>query len=115
MATQSDLTTGDGVIEYLKNTQFEASLVEALDGGNANYTWRIHLKNQHRGHSSLVFKHAEAHVAKYPSIPFPTGRFVWNSSVDFQSLTESDHILIDLRASSSRRSPQSRISSRPGP
>ena len=76
MAVDLDLTSNDGVTKYLQSTSFAPKQIERLSGGSGNYTWRVELEKPHQGHHSVVFKHAEAHVAQMPTMPFSTDRFV---------------------------------------
>ncbi|KAF8591948.1 hypothetical protein K439DRAFT_1325854 [Ramaria rubella] len=74
-----DLTSIQGVEEYLSQTPFAASNVIPLAGGNANFTYRILLQKPYNAGSgplvhSLVLKHAEPYVATIRDIPFLTER-----------------------------------------
>ena len=54
-----DLTTESGILAYLADTQFPASRVQVVTGGNANYTFRATLQNPLAGHPTVIVKHAE--------------------------------------------------------
>jgi len=76
-----DLTSVDGVREYLFDTPFAASGVAKISGGNANFTYRIFLLRPYvvqsgREVSTMVLKHAEAYVANIPDFAFSPARQV---------------------------------------
>lgn len=61
--SENDLHTASGVLEYLHSTPFRCASVTPLSGGNANFTYRLHLQNPFEGRSTLVLKHAKPYVA----------------------------------------------------
>ena len=73
---QQDLTTVDGVLNYLEQTAFASSRVEQLTGGGGNYTFRIHLRQPHRGRTTAVVKHAKPYIPGMRTVPFALYRQV---------------------------------------
>ncbi|CAL1694015.1 unnamed protein product [Somion occarium] len=76
-----DLATIEGVFTYLGNTPFSSDEVTKLAGGLGNYTYRIHLRTPHEGRTSLVLKHAKAHLPNAEWIPFPLDRQMYEAGV----------------------------------
>ncbi|CAE6401450.1 unnamed protein product [Rhizoctonia solani] len=59
-----DLTTSQGVLDYLSNTQFAATDVERLAGGFTAFTYRASLSTPlEDGSTTLILKHYEVYVA----------------------------------------------------
>ncbi|KAH7914754.1 kinase-like domain-containing protein [Hygrophoropsis aurantiaca] len=70
-----DLSTSEGVKEYLKDTVFAPHTVTRLSGGFGNFTYRIQLIAQHEGRATYVLKYAAPYVAvSLEAIPFSTDR-----------------------------------------
>jgi 5-methylthioribose kinase len=58
-----DLATIADVRRYLSNTPFASHTINALAGGFANFTYRIHLNDPFEGKETLVLKYAAPYVA----------------------------------------------------
>ena len=58
-----DLSTVDGVLEYLTPTPFASNEVHPLSGGNTNFVYRIHLRIPYNGLSTMALKHTTSYVA----------------------------------------------------
>ena len=71
-----DLTTEEGVKEYLKGTRFASRQIVALSGGNVNFVYRAELDKPHSGRRTVVVKHAQSHVKIWSNVPFDTTRQV---------------------------------------
>ena len=71
-----DLTTEEGVKEYLKGTRFASRQIVALSGGNVNFVYRAELDEPHSGRRTVVVKHAQSHVKIWSNVPFDTTRQV---------------------------------------
>ncbi|KAL1748940.1 hypothetical protein HDZ31DRAFT_28711 [Schizophyllum fasciatum] len=55
-----DLTTSDGVLQYLSNTPFASCSATKLTGGTANFAYRVHLNTPYEGRNTLVVKFGRA-------------------------------------------------------
>jgi 5-methylthioribose kinase len=72
-----DLTTIAHVQKYLSNSPFASHTINALTGGSASFTYRIHLNNSFEGKETLVLKYAAPYVAiSGGTMPLPTERQV---------------------------------------
>ena len=71
-----DLTEPQDVRGYLSKTPFASTEVVALSGGNANYVYRLYLKNPYEGRDSLVMKHGRPYVRSNSTIALATERQV---------------------------------------
>ncbi|KAG8689672.1 hypothetical protein FRC08_010832 [Ceratobasidium sp. 394] len=61
-----DLTTAEGVLAYLKGTQFAATDVQLLTGGHCAFTYRAKLQTPlPTGETSVIIKHSEGYIAFY--------------------------------------------------
>lgn len=58
-----DLATIADVRRYLSNTPFASHTINALTGGFANFTYRIHLNDSFKGKETYVLKYAAPYVA----------------------------------------------------
>ena len=58
------------IVNYLKSAGIQYKVLQKLNGGTANFVWRI---IDEFGHSR-VMKHAEAYIASNPEIPFAVDR-----------------------------------------
>ena len=57
-----DLSDPTSLLSYLASTPFASTSVTSLSGGSANYTFRLHLKDEYEGRKTLVLKHAKPYV-----------------------------------------------------
>ncbi|KAI0248383.1 kinase-like domain-containing protein [Lactifluus subvellereus] len=73
-SVEFDLTSPEGVLDYVASTPFASSHAESLSGGSANFIFRLHLNTPYEGHQTLVLKHAQPYVASAPDFPFPVSR-----------------------------------------
>lgn len=76
-----DLTSAEGVRDYLSATPFAALEVLPLSGGTANFAYRIRLRDPpytEWGNEvlTMVFKHAEPYVATIRDFKYSTERQV---------------------------------------
>lgn len=75
---KSDLTTADGMKQWLLNSDFEqgrlVTNVERLSGGATGYVYRAHLPEQ--ACKSVVVKHAEAYAARAQHFKLDQNRMV---------------------------------------
>jgi hypothetical protein len=76
-----DLTSVEGVENYLSRTPFVASNVIPLSGGTANFIYRIILQEPYSTDSvtpvhTVIFKHAEPYLATMNDFPYTTERQV---------------------------------------
>jgi hypothetical protein len=82
-----DLTKPQDVYDHLSKTPFASTAVIPLSGGNANYVYRLWLKNPYGGRDSLVLKHARPYVKTYLTLAFATERqvrsFVVSDGLEF--------------------------------
>ncbi|KAF8711839.1 catalytic domain of ctd-like phosphatase, partial [Rhizoctonia solani] len=71
----NDLTTSNGVLDYLSNTQFAAADVQRLTGGFTAFSYRVSLSTPlEDGSATLIIKHYEDYVAFAPEIRFESTR-----------------------------------------
>lgn len=67
------------IIEWLKETRYASTYLEALSGGKANFIYRARLsKALEDGTTDVVVKHGEAYMAKFPCNELTIGRCVCN-------------------------------------
>ena len=71
-----DLTETQGVHDYLSKTPFASTEVVPLSGGNANYVYRLYLKNPYEGRDSLVMKHGRPYLKTDLTLALATERQV---------------------------------------
>ena len=71
-----DLTSPQDVHDYLSKTPFASREVVPLSGGNANYVYRLWLKNPYEDRDSLVMKHGRPYVKGMLSLAFALERQV---------------------------------------
>ncbi len=77
-----DLSTIPGIQTYLSGTPFNATHIESLSGGYANFIFRLHLVQGYKGQSTVILKHGTAYVGSGDGrIPFSLDRQV---SANFQ-------------------------------
>ena len=62
----TDLTSVDGVHEYLLHAGMKFTSVARLSGGNANFTYRLSMEGDD---NKMVLKHAESYVANMKDFP----------------------------------------------
>ncbi|KAJ8084631.1 hypothetical protein PM082_003405 [Marasmius tenuissimus] len=60
---EKDLSKVPDLEAYLEGTPFAADKIDALSGGNVNFTFRLKLKTPYDGRSTLIVKHGKAYVA----------------------------------------------------
>jgi len=72
----ADLTSEEGVKEYLKGTRFASRKIVALSGGNANFAYRAELVEPHSGRKTVIVKHAQLYVKCRSDMPFDVTRQV---------------------------------------
>lgn len=77
-----DLTSPQDVHDYLSKTPFASREVVPLSGGNANYVYRLWLKNPYEGRDSVVLKHARPYVKNHLTLAFAVERQV--SWIDYR-------------------------------
>ena len=71
-----DLTEPQDVLHYLSKTPFASAEVVPLSGGNANYVYRLYLKNPYQGRDSLVMKHGRPYMKTDSKLALATERQV---------------------------------------
>jgi hypothetical protein len=77
MSTSSyDLTTEAGIERCLANTAFACTKAETLSGGNANFVFRLHLRQHYDGRGTLVLKHGQSYIKSLPTVAFDIQRQV---------------------------------------
>lgn len=74
---EKDLSKVANLQAYLEDTPFAAEKIDALSGGNVNFTFRIRLKTPYDGRSTMIVKHGKPYVALSEGrIPFSLERQV---------------------------------------
>ncbi|KAL8994779.1 MAG: hypothetical protein Q9169_005341 [Polycauliona sp. 2 TL-2023] len=72
MAHDDKPTNVDGLKRYLDDKRIKYSNIEQIEGGTANFVFRVHTAPNE---PTQIYKHAEPYVAaSYGSIPFPVDR-----------------------------------------
>ncbi|KAL1732093.1 kinase-like domain-containing protein [Schizophyllum commune] len=70
-----DLTTPDGVLQYLSNTPFASRSATSMSGGTANFAYRVHLNAPYEGRSTLVLKFGRSFLEiEGQRVPFDIAR-----------------------------------------
>ncbi|KAF8640475.1 hypothetical protein AX17_000138 [Amanita inopinata Kibby_2008] len=70
-----DLTTIEGVGKYLVETPFSSrGEILALNGGSANYAYRVRLDKPYGGQATVIVKHARPYVKNIATLPFDLSR-----------------------------------------
>lgn len=65
------------VLETLKGTPYEASSLEVLSGGTANFIYRVTLSQPlEDGTQNVLLKHSEDYIANSPSFKLTLSRCV---------------------------------------
>ncbi len=72
----ADLTSEEGVKEYLKGTRFASRKIVALSGGSANFAYRAELVEPHSGRKTVIVKHAQPYVKCRSDMSFDVTRQV---------------------------------------
>ena len=72
----AELTTEQGVRDYLKGTRFASRQIVALGGGNANFAYRAELVEPYLGRKTAIVKHAQPYIKIWADVPFDTTRQV---------------------------------------
>lgn len=75
-----DLSRASDVATFLADTPFASTQVDVLTGGNANYLYRLHLRQPFDGCRTAVLKHStpRAATSHLVDIPLPLERQVGN-------------------------------------
>jgi hypothetical protein len=74
---QYDLTTTDGLLQYLStNTSFAPAVVTRCTGGMGNFTFRIHLATPYEGRNTLIVKHGKPYLPADSTFALPLSRQV---------------------------------------
>lgn len=71
------ITTDEEVLKYLEERNIQATGVQKLTGGSANFVWRVQLKEKRTDlgdRPSIVVKHAESFVAFDANLEFDAAR-----------------------------------------
>ncbi|TDL21319.1 hypothetical protein BD410DRAFT_299299 [Rickenella mellea] len=69
-----DLSKAEDVQNYLQATSFASTSVVPLSGGNANFTFRLHLCAPYERRMTVVLKHAKSYAAFSKSFKFAVER-----------------------------------------
>ena len=78
-AREFDCAVPSDIVEYLAPTPFACTRAERLSGGNANFVFRLHLREPYEGRPTLVLKHAKAYIASAKEIALWLDRQVSNT------------------------------------
>ncbi|KAK2461532.1 hypothetical protein APHAL10511_005995 [Amanita phalloides] len=69
-----DLTTEDGVRDYLKGTIFASRDIATLGGGTGNFAYRAKLDESYSGKTTVIIKHAQPYIKDLKTVPFDLSR-----------------------------------------
>ena len=72
----AELTTEQGVKNYLNGTRFESRQIATLRGGNANFAYRAELVEPYLGRKTAIVKHAQPYIKCWADVPFDMTRQV---------------------------------------
>jgi len=76
MSHSVDLSTADGVLTYVAETQFDSHEASPVTGGSGNYTFRLYLRTPYKGHATIILKHAKPYVPGMKTLAFSLDRQV---------------------------------------
>lgn len=72
----AELTTEQGVKNYLKGTRFASRQIATLSGGNANFAYRAELVEPYLGRKTAIVKHGQPYIRCNANVPFDISRQV---------------------------------------
>ena len=77
MSSHHDLTTEEGFSAYLKSTGIDHSSIKLLEGGTANYVYRVALRTG----ETVIYKHAASYLHSNPAFSFDQNRMDYEAHV----------------------------------
>lgn len=77
MSAYHDLTTEEGFSAYLKSTGVNHSSIKLLEGGTANYVYRVALS----AGESIIYKHAASYLHSNPAFSFDQIRMDYEAHI----------------------------------